>query len=107
MKILLDENLPRKLKQAFPGHLVATVAEMGWSGKNNGELLNLAEPIFEVLVTVDKNIQYQQNLTDRQLILVTLVVVYNKIQYLLPLIPRVLKQLQVATPGQIIQVEVS
>jgi hypothetical protein len=80
---------------------------MGWSGKNNGELLNLAEPIFEVLVTVDKNIQYQQNLTDRQLILVTLVVVYNKIQYLLPLIPRVLKQLQVATPGQIIQVEVS
>jgi predicted nuclease of predicted toxin-antitoxin system len=104
MRILLDENLPRKLKQAFPGHLVTTVGEMGWSGKRNGDLLNLAEEVFEVLVTVDKGIQYQQNFTDRQLILVTLTVVYNKIPYLLPLIPKVLKELQVVIPGQVINV---
>jgi len=98
MRILLDENLPRKLKQAFPGHLVTTVGEMGWSGRKNAELLKLAEEVFEVLVTVDKGIQYQQNFTDRQLILVTLIVVHNKISYLLPLIPRVLKALQTAIP---------
>ncbi len=106
MRILLDENLPRKLKQAFPGHLVTTVGEMGWSGRKNGDLLKLAEEVFEVLVTVDKGIQYQQNFTDRQLILVTLIVVQNKISYLLPLIPRVLKELQVATPGQVINIDV-
>ena len=98
MRILLDENLPRKLKQAFPGHLVTTVGEMGWSGRQNGDLLKLAEEVFEVLVTVDKGIQYQQNFTDRQLILVTLIVVQNKISFLLPLIPRMLKELQIATP---------
>ena len=104
MRILLDENLPRKLKQAFPGHLVTTVGEMGWSGKKNGELLKLAEEVFEVLVTVDKSIQYQQNFTNRQLILVTLIVAHNQISYLLPMIPRVLKELQVATSGQVINV---
>jgi predicted nuclease of predicted toxin-antitoxin system len=105
MRILLDENLPRKLKQAFPGHLVTTVGEMGWSGRKNGDLLKLAEEVFEVLVTVDKGIQYQQNFTDRQLILVTLIVVQNKISYLLPLIPRILKALQTAIPGQVINIE--
>ncbi|NJO17974.1 MAG: hypothetical protein HC877_20280 [Thioploca sp.] len=62
---------PRKIKQAFPGHLVTTVGEMGWAGKNNGELLKLAEEVFEVLVTADKSIQHQQNFTSRSLILVT------------------------------------
>ena len=71
---------------------------MGWSGRQNGDLLKLAEEVFEVLVTVDKGIQYQQNFTDRQLILVTLIVVQNKISFLLPLIPRMLKELQIATP---------
>ena len=71
---------------------------MGWSGRQNGDLLQLAEAVFEVLVTVDKGIQYQQNFTDRQLILVTLIVVQNKISFLLPLIPRMLKELQIATP---------
>ncbi len=83
MRILLDENLPRKLKQAFPEHLVTTVGEMGWAGKNNGELLKLAEEVFEVLVTVDKSIQHQQNFTNRPLILVTLIVAHNQISYLL------------------------
>ena len=79
---------------------------MGWSGRQNGDLLQLAEAVFEVLVTVDKGIQYQQNFTDRQLILVTLIVVQNQISYLLPLIPRMLKELQVAIPGPVINIEV-
>ena len=53
MRILLDENVPRKLKQAFPNFIVATVGEMGWAGVRNGELLKRAENVFDVLITVD------------------------------------------------------
>lgn len=59
MRILLDENVPRKLKQAFPELIVATVGEMGWAGVRNGELLKLAENVFDVLITVDKGVQHQ------------------------------------------------
>ena len=63
MKILLDESLPRKLRNDFPeGHEVWTVRDMGWLGKKNGELLNLMKDnSFELFVTVDKNLPYQQN----------------------------------------------
>jgi len=62
MKLLLDENLPKKLKQDFKDFEIYTVAEMEWSGKSNGELLKmiLAEK-FDVLITFDKNPQHQQN----------------------------------------------
>ncbi|MDO8368764.1 MAG: hypothetical protein Q7T20_18335 [Saprospiraceae bacterium] len=62
MKLLLDENLPRKLKRDITNHLIFTVREMRWDGKENGELLRLmlAED-FEVFVSGDKNIPYQQN----------------------------------------------
>jgi predicted nuclease of predicted toxin-antitoxin system len=62
MKLLLDENLPKKLKNDFPEHEVCTVRERGWSGKTNGELLRLmlAEK-FNALLTFDKNLQHQQN----------------------------------------------
>jgi len=62
MRILLDESLPRRLKTEFVGHEVATVAERGWSGVKNGELLTLAAERFDVFVTADQNLQYQQNL---------------------------------------------
>ena len=62
MKLLLDENLPRKLKRDLVNHEVFTVREMHWDGKENGELLRvlLAEG-FEVFISGDKNIPYQQN----------------------------------------------
>jgi hypothetical protein len=62
VKVLLDECLPRYLKSALAGHEVRTVQESGWSGLKNGELLNLAEPRFEVFLTSDQNLRYQQNL---------------------------------------------
>jgi predicted nuclease of predicted toxin-antitoxin system len=63
MKILLDENLPTKLRVEFgKNHEVFTVGFMGWSGKKNGELLGLmVYHGFEALVTLDKNIPFQQN----------------------------------------------
>jgi len=62
MKLLLDENLPKRLKSDFPEHEIFTVFDMGWSGKKNGALLELLlENQFDVLMTFDRNMQYQQN----------------------------------------------
>ncbi|MEP7337007.1 MAG: DUF5615 family PIN-like protein [Acidobacteriota bacterium] len=104
MRILLDENIPKKLKHAFPNYAVAHVTEMGWAGTKNGALLTMAEGIFDVIITVDKSIQYQNNFTGKQIILVTLVVKRNKLQFLLPLVPKALQALQTASPGQVINI---
>ena len=64
MKLLLDENLPIKLKNSFSiKHKVLTVRDQGWSGKKNGELLkSMIKEGFEALVTLDKNLKFQQNI---------------------------------------------
>jgi hypothetical protein len=54
--------LPKLLKHDIAGHDVSTVAEMGWAGIKNGDLLNVAEGQFDVLLTVDRGIEYQQNM---------------------------------------------
>jgi predicted nuclease of predicted toxin-antitoxin system len=62
MKLLIDENLPKKLKLDFPDHEIFTVRDMGWNSKKNGELLQLMlEQEFDILLTFDRNLQYQQN----------------------------------------------
>ena len=63
MRVLLDESLPRPFTTLLSGHEVRTVAAMGWSGKHNGELLRLAADSFDVLLTADRNLERQQNLT--------------------------------------------
>ena len=73
MKVLLDESVPVQVRNALVGHHVSTVTEMGWNGRENGELLAAAEQAgFEVLVIADKNLRYQQNLSGRRLALVEL-----------------------------------
>ena len=69
MKLLLDECLPRRTKLLFSGsgHTCETVREAGFGGKENGELLSLAEGKFDVLNTVDKNLKHQQNITNRRI----------------------------------------
>lgn len=69
MRVLLDECIPRKLKYVFlgAGHTCVTVTEAGFGAKKNGQLLDLADGEFDVLVTVDKNIRYQQNLSGRKI----------------------------------------
>ena len=54
MTVLLDENLPRKLAEHLVGHECRTVVACGWSGMKNGDLLALADPQFDVLLTLDK-----------------------------------------------------
>ena len=73
MRVLLDENLPHRLRLALPNHEVMTVAYMGWAGVKNGELLKLADANgFEIFLTADGNLSYQQNLRDRSIALVCL-----------------------------------
>lgn len=62
MKVLLDECVPRKLKREIANHEVVTVTEQGWSGIENGELLNLAATKFDIFLTLDQNLSFQQNL---------------------------------------------
>ena len=72
-RILLDENVPAALRHLIDGHEVRPAYEMGWSGLANGELIAAAEADgFAILVTADRNIRYQQNLTSRRIALVVL-----------------------------------
>ena len=72
MKIILDESLPRPLNQFFPADETVTVQEMGWAGLKNGELLARTDGRYDVLVIADKNLRYQQNLTNRKIAIVEL-----------------------------------
>ncbi len=73
MKVLLDENLPHRLRRELPGHDVFTAAYMGWAGIQNGELLRLVESGgFEVFVTADRKMKGQQNFTGRPFAMVYL-----------------------------------
>ena len=73
MKVLFDHGTPAPLRRELVGHEVTTAYEQGWSGLKNGELISAAEADkFEVLVTTDKNLRYQQNLTGRSLAIVVL-----------------------------------
>jgi len=67
VRILLDQGTPVPLRRALPDHSVVTAHEKGWATLTNGELLAAAEGSFDVFVTTDQNLRYQQNLTERRL----------------------------------------
>jgi predicted nuclease of predicted toxin-antitoxin system len=104
MRVLLDECVPRKLRRELPGHDVKTLAEMGWSGTKNNALLRLAAAQFDVLLTVDQGIPYQQNLPGLDLALVIVRAPNNDINDLRPKMPEVLRVLEVIQPGQVVHV---
>lgn len=104
MKLLLDESLPRRLKFELTGHEVTTVREQNWMGKTNGELLRLASEFFDVFLTADQNLQYQQNLKGRDIAIVVLVAKSNRFGDLKPLVPQILKTLEGIKTGEITQV---
>ncbi|MEX8547238.1 MAG: DUF5615 family PIN-like protein [Mucilaginibacter sp.] len=89
MKILLDESLPRKLKYDFgEEHEVLTVRDMGWLGKKNGKLLKLmTDNRFELFITVDRNLPYQQNLQRLPLTIIVLRAKNNTRETLKRLVP--------------------
>jgi hypothetical protein len=104
MRVLIDECLPRKLKQELPEHDAKTVPEMGWAGKKNGELLRLMTGHFDVFITIDQNLTYQQNLEGATIGVVTLAAPSNRLTDLLPLVPRLKAVLQTIEPGNLVRI---
>jgi hypothetical protein len=104
VRVLLDESLPRPLARLLPEHEIRTVAAMGWTGIRNSELLQLAAGEFDAFLTADQNLEHQQNLGALPIAIVVLVAPTNRIAYLRPLIPALLRTLQTLAPRQLVRV---
>ena len=106
MRVLLDEQLPRQLAPLLIGHEVRTVQQQSWAGLKNGTLLDVAETAgFTVLVTGDRNLQFQQNLAKRQLGVVVLCGASNALEDLVPLVPAAIAAIEVVQSGQVLRAE--
>ena len=105
MKLLFDQGTPAPLRSRLPAHSVDTLAERGWSEKDNGELLDLAEREgYEVLVTTDRSMRHQQNMAGRQLgIVVLLSANWRQVRLRTADIDRVIAAVQ---PGEIVEVPI-
>jgi len=104
MRILLDESLPQELQDELPDHSVTTVRESGWSGLKNGDLLRHAADRFDVFVTADQNLQFQQNLSKLPIAVLVLVAPSNRMEALRPLLPNLLSTLIALRPRTLVRV---
>jgi hypothetical protein len=105
MKVLLDECIPRKLKNVLLDHECRTVPEVGLAGMKNGELLSLAEQRgFEVFVTMDHGIEYEQNLKGRNIAIIIIGAKSNQLADLLPHVPACLAELRSTRPGILVRI---
>lgn len=104
MKILFDVNMPHPLRQDFPGHEIVTAQFQGWAELENGDLVNAAEKNgFEILMTADKNLGYQQNLTGRKLAI--LVLPTNKLKILKRIVPNIHEKLNSMKAGDFVEIK--
>lgn len=101
MRILLDENLPADLAAELAGHEVASVTRLGWQGIKNRELLRRAQGRFEVLVTMDQNLEFQQNIAGFEVTILVLLAPSNRMVHLRPLVPAILTALKTVRPGEL------
>ena len=102
MRVLLDENLPRRLKRHFSADVeVLTVQERGWSGIKNSEVLRLAAGEFDVFLTMDRGVQFQQNLQGLAIGMLIIRAPSNRFEDLQPLIAEVHNALNTIQPGQV------
>lgn len=104
MRLLLDECVPRRIRRDFVGHSVSTVEEAGFKGLKNGQLLSAAAGNYDVLVTVDKNIPFQQNLRASNIAILILAAASNRYQDLRTLAPKALDSLRQIKPGETVRV---
>lgn len=105
MRVLLDENIDCRLKRRFSAEFeVMTVDECGWKGMKNGELLRVAQDSFDVFVTMDKNLEYQQNLSGIRLGIVIVKAQSNSYRDVEPLMPRINTALKTIQPGDLVHI---
>jgi predicted nuclease of predicted toxin-antitoxin system len=105
MRILLDESIPKKLGFLLNDYFVRTVVQMGWSGLVNGHLLKIASVEFDVMISGDRNMQYQQNETSLPMSVITLVAKNNRLESFLPLIPKLLETLSILESKKFYQIK--
>jgi predicted nuclease of predicted toxin-antitoxin system len=101
VRILLDECVDQRFRRDLVGHDVATVQEAGWAGKKNGELLALAATTYDVFITVDRNLYFQQNFSAFSIAVLVLAARTNRLIDLKPLAKDVFSELSVLKPGQV------
>jgi hypothetical protein len=101
LKILLDEGVPDVIKNRLDTLSISTVEEMGWRGIKNGALLDLMAGEFQIIVTTDKNLRFQQNLIKRRICAVILPT--NRIRIVVKLLPKIEEALAAVTPGDFIE----
>lgn len=100
MKILLDECIDRRLATYLIEYNVKTVSQMGWSGTKNGQLLGLAAVEFDVFITVDQNLPFEQNLQQFDLAIIVLQTFSNPLADLKLLVPQIISSLPQISKGE-------
>lgn len=100
MRLILDECIDRRLARDFVSYDVKTVPQMGWAGIKNGQLLALVEASFDVFITVDRNLAFQQNLPQFDVVVIVLQARSNRLADLKPLVPKILVVLPLAQKGK-------
>jgi hypothetical protein len=106
VRILLDESLPRPLGARLIGHDVSTVSDEAWTSLTNGALLREAAERFDVLLTADQNIEFQQNLAKLPLAVVVLIASSHRLESLEPLVPALMAALETLVPKSLLRVGV-
>ena len=106
MRVLLDECIDWRLSRSIVGHDVKTAHQMSWASVKNGELLSLASEHFDVFVTVDRNLSFQQSLTSIPIAVVILHAKTNRLDDLQRLVPALLSALESVQPGTATHLEI-
>ena len=101
MRVLLDECIDRRFAKDIQGHEILTVPQAGWAGIKNGELLTRAQTQFDVFVTVDRNLAFQQNIPQFTIAVIVLQAKTNRLKDLHPLLPKLLQILTTAPKGEV------
>ena len=101
MRVLLDENLPHDLAGALTGHSVSTVQGLGWAGTKNGALLKHSCDVCDVFISMDGNVEHQQNLASFSFGVIVIDAPSNRMADLLPVVPELLQAIDAVRPGEI------
>lgn len=101
MRVLLDECVDWRLSRDIVGHEVKTARQMGWAAIGNGALLSLAAASFDVFVTVDRNLSYQQNVPSIPIAVIVIRARTNRLADLKPLLPKLLAAIAAAGKGRV------
>jgi hypothetical protein len=105
MRILLDEDLPRRLCVLLVGHEATTVPRNGWAGVKNGKLLALAAGEFDIFLTMDQNLEYQQNMATLPIAVLVVGAVSNRMEHIAPLVPSILREINHIQPRTLRRVD--